>query len=267
MRDYDKNDKVSALISPNQYINHGLTVFASQSAALLGDPNFPKILDPAKRGERILRFQELYQQYSRLELSSDYDRPTAIDGLQQRLLRTMAVDGGFGILNDCRSQGLLCRSLLWHRGEDTARLKPIKFPDDREQVPSWSWMAFSGGIDYFPLTWNGYDWGDIQPPWPRTAGAAPSNFFTGKIRAVDCSIAKGSIVFDDPTTSPSSEGKAFLLSIEKTSKDVKDKKHYILVVRPKNTLGRDGRPLYERIGAGYVLGRCLRGEATTCALE
>jgi hypothetical protein len=267
MRNHDKNEKVGNLLCPSSSNRQRLRVLSSRSAALLGDPNFPKILNPAKRGERILRFQELYQQYSRLELSSDYDRPTAIDGLQQRLLRTMAVDGGFGILNDCRSQGLLCRSLLWHRGEDTVRLKPIKFPNDREHVPSWSWMAFSGGIDYFPLTWNGYDWGDIQPPWPRTAGAAPSNLFTGKIRAVDCSIAKHSIIFDDPTTSPPSEAMAFVLSIEKTSKDIEDKKHYILVVRPKNNLGRDGSTLYERIGAGSVLGRHLRGKATEGALE
>jgi hypothetical protein len=233
---------------------------------LLGDPNFPKILNPAKRGERILHFQELYQQYSRLELSSDYDRPTAIDGLQQRLLRTMAVDGGFGILHDCRSHGLLCRSLLWHRGEDTVRLKPIKFPNDREHVPSWSWMAFSGGIDYFPLTWNGYDWERIQPPWPRPAGAAPSNVFSGKMRAFDYSMPECSIVFDDCTTPPSSEAMAFLLSIEKTPKHIDDKKHYILVVKPKKARGQDGGTMYERIGAGYVLGRCLRGEVTTCAL-
>jgi hypothetical protein len=266
MRDHDKNDKVSAFRCTKSADVQELTVLSSQSAALLGDPNFPKILNPAKRGERILRFQELYQQYSRLELSSDYDRPTAIDGLQQRLLRTMAVYGGFGILDDHRSKGLLRRSLLWRRGEDTTRLKPIKFPVDREHVPSWSWMAFSGGIDYFPLTWNGYDWQDIKSPWPCPTSASPSNTFTGKVREFDCSVVKDSIVFDDATMAPPYEAMAFVLGIEKEPKAIADKKHYILVVRPRTTPGPDGDISYERIGAGYVLGSCLKGESKTCSL-
>lgn len=104
--------------------------FVSKSAKLLGDPNFPQILNPAPQGERILRYQELYQMYSRLGLTMAYDRPTAIDGLQQRLLRTMTVQGGFGVFDEGETKGTLRRSLLWHRGNDTPNLTRISFPPD-----------------------------------------------------------------------------------------------------------------------------------------
>jgi hypothetical protein len=246
-----------------------LTMFFSKSAALLGDPDFPNILNPAKHGERILRFQELYQQYSRLELSSNHDRPTAIGGLQQRLLTTMGVDGGFGVLNDRGNKGLLRRSLLWHRGEDTASLTSIIFPKHREQVPSWSWMAVSGGIDYFSLKWAGYDWQHIQSPWPRKKDAQFSHAFIGKVQAFDCSAAKRdehNIVFDDPTNPELLAPMAIILGIEKLLKPVRDKRHYILVVRPKATLMSDSDAVYERVGAGYIPGGCLKGGATNCYL-
>ena len=241
----------------------------SQSAALLGDPDFPKILNPAKHGERILRFQELYQQYSRLDLSSDYDRPTAIDGLQRRLLRTMGVHGGFGVLDDRGNRGLLRRSLLWHRGMDTERLKPITFPSDRERVPSWSWMSFSGGIDYFSLTWNGFVWQDLQSPWPCPTDATSRNAFAGNVQAFDRSAAEDtefSIVFDNPADSELPRLMAIVLGIEKVQKEIEDKKHYILVVKPKTTIEPVSDTLYERIGAGYLPGKCLKGEVMTCSL-
>lgn len=235
---------------------------------MLGDPDFPRIFDPAKYGERILRFQELYRQYSRLDLSADYDRPAAIGGLQQRLLRTMGVRGGFGILDDPNKSGLLHRSLLWHRGEEFKQLKPIAFPSDRERVPSWSWMSVSGGIDYLALTWRQYDWQVIQPPWSPSPVRAP-NAFHGKAQVFDITAARvneDSVMFDNTLDSEVLEYMALVLGIEKGPKEIKDKRHYILVVRPKVKPLADGTVLYERVGAGYIPGRCLRGEASICTL-
>lgn len=240
--------------------------FVSGSAALLGDPNFPKILNPAKHGERILRFQELYQQYSRLDLSSDFDRPTAIDGLQQRLLSTMGVQGGFGILDDLSKPGILRRSLLWHRAIGVDRSKPIVFPHDQESVPSWSWMSRSGGIDYFSLTWNGYDWQEIRSPWSSSTGTPSKNKLVGMVQALDAEKIASGIIFDDPADSVHPNPMAIVLGIEKGSKAIRDKKHYMLVVKPTGTLDSDGNRLYERIGAGHVLGHYLGEEATSGSL-
>jgi hypothetical protein len=67
------------------------TKMKNNLAAFLGDPDFPQILSDATQGAKIRRYQRLYREYSRLGLSKPFDRPTAIDGLRQRLLRTMRV--------------------------------------------------------------------------------------------------------------------------------------------------------------------------------
>lgn len=114
-----------------------------------------------------MRYQNLYKQYSELDLTNAYDRPVAIDGLQDRILSALRTNGGFGVFDEGKKKGLLRRSLLWHRGNDTLRLRRIKFPADRaiSVVPSWSWMAYTGGIDYFTLPFGGMDWEEMQSPW------------------------------------------------------------------------------------------------------
>ena len=271
MRDYGEDEKVSAVywlclvqaVSWSKADNVN-----SESAALLGDPDFPKILDPATYGERIMRFQKLYKQYSRLDLSSNYDRPTAIDGLQQRLIRTMGVHGGFGVFHDPNKSSLLHRSLLWHRGADIERLKPIAFPNDGERVPSWSWMSVSGGIDYLTLEWRQYDWQKVQAPWPHSSGKTPHEF-GGLSRAFDLSNAipnEYDLVCDDPRNYNASEPMAIVLGIEKGPKADQVKKHYVLVVKSIMTSSANGPTSYKRIGAGYVLGKYLRGDPEPCWL-
>ena len=240
----------------------------SESATLLGDPEFPKILDRAKFGERLLRVQDLYRQYSRLDLTSDYDRPTAIDGLQQRLLRTMNVNGGFGILDDPNNNEFLMRSLLWCREVGIRRLKPIAFPSDRERVPSWSWMSVSGRIDYFRLELRQYDWQVIQPPWTFPSTNV-SNAFRGLSRVFDLTgvrVNEEDVIFDNLLDSDITRCEAIVLGIEKGTQAIEDRKHYVLMVRPNGIHGPDGEVLYERIGAGYASGRCLKGLSKICTL-
>ncbi|KAH8719330.1 hypothetical protein GQ44DRAFT_659386, partial [Phaeosphaeriaceae sp. PMI808] len=220
---------------------------------------FPKILNPATHGERIIRFQELYQRYSRLSLSNDYDRPTAINGLQQRLLRTMDVRGGYGVFDDCENPGLLRRSLLWYRGSDE-NLKAIVFPNDREKVPSWSWMGVSGGIDYFPLPFFRFDWKEVRSPWSNPSCTIVGNELVTDACEFDSSFAKSlecQVIFDTFADYKQCQTKAVVLGVEKGHKATEDKRHYILVVIPTTTPDSDGSFVCKRVGAGYVPGRCL----------
>ena len=151
-------------------------------ADLLGDSNFPeKAMRTQSRGLKIRYFQSLYKQYSQLELTHIQDRPLAIAGLESRLRKAYRLredywaKGGYGIFYDGPGHGLFHRSLLWQRGEDEPLLEPIDFSKrPQDSMPSWSWMAFTGGIDYLDPPFNKVDWEEkeVESPWSRTNGGS-----------------------------------------------------------------------------------------------
>jgi len=280
-------------------------------AAFLGDPCFPQILENAKQGERIQRYQDLYRRYSRLGLTNDCDRPLAIDGLQSRILTTLGISGGFGIFDEGeRKKGMLRRSLLWIRGKDTECLKKIVFPRDRaiSVVPSWSWMAYTGGIDYLsdPDEFGGIEWEVLQSPWwsaPISGGLSPgsphghSNLGLGVVQSpgqlpranselqggnialvakatqYDLSCLspdeKGELIWDTPGQSEQPETLCVVLGRVKlyqpgsstiTNGQIRTKAqqmHYLLLVKPTSARDRRGDKIYERVGAGYLPGKCI----------
>lgn len=236
----------------------------SNSAALLGDPNFPQILIAAPQGERIIRCQDLYKRYSRLDLTQSYDRPTAIDGMQQRLLRTMNVKGGFGMFDAGKTRGLLRRSLLWCRGADTVSLTRIEFPAERgvPMIPSWSWMAYAGGIDYLELDFDQIDWLDIKSPWSHPnrektpALTARARDYTQDIH----DLSEELLVFDVSGAPLHTRGVCLVLGVQKGNKPDGDRRHYVLFVIPTANIERDGRNQYERVGTGYLPGRCIAND-------
>ncbi|KAK4097370.1 hypothetical protein N658DRAFT_527113 [Parathielavia hyrcaniae] len=159
-----------------------LTKMSNQLAALLGDPNFPEVAILSRTlshsretsfGERILYFQDLYQTYSRLAFTEWADRAVALEGLEQRLSHGFKARGRLGILANAafppgRSPSLFYRSLLWHRGVDEPTLTRISFPPGRQKPPTWSWMAYRGGIDYLDVPFNRTEWETsegVRSPW------------------------------------------------------------------------------------------------------
>lgn len=248
-----------------------MTTLSNKSAELLGDPHFPQILDSEELGEKIARFQELYQIYSRLGLSNPYDRPTAIDGLQRRFLRKMHVQGGFGVFEGGENKGLLRRSLLWKRGADTPSLTRIEFPDGYAAVSSWSWMAYAGGkdangkdcaggIDYFKPKFGEFEWEDLVSPWSRSERSEQNNALTAKARQYKRRKGEGQIIIDAPAGLDQYEGMCVVLGIQKGSVLMDEKIHYVLVVVPTNKPDRNGSKVVERVGAGYLPGRCIIGD-------
>lgn len=213
-------------------------------------------------GERAVYYQPLYRQYSRLNLTVNYDRPIAIDDLQQRLLRTMDVQGGFGIFYDGHGPSLLLRSLLWRRGHDTQRLERIRFPVDsaRSTVPSWSWMAHAGGIDYFKLGFGHYEWEDLQSPWSagRNDSVISTNIaLTATAHEYDTSgLAEheSEMILDDPA---GFEAQPVLCAVLAKAKSKELQKHFVLIVVPTAAQAHTPYPVYERVGAGYLPGKCI----------
>ncbi|WAO91722.1 Protein kinase domain-containing protein [Fusarium falciforme] len=145
-------------------------------AAFLGDPNFPDLAIKSSKGTKIRFYEELYEGYSRLDLTKAYDRPIAIAGLEQRLVNAFETHGGYGVF-----QGeFFGRSLLWVRdARFTDKLKKIDFPSSQKYaVPTWSWMAYQGAITFMNLPFDEVDWEEgrdaIKSPWTWSDSSSSS---------------------------------------------------------------------------------------------
>jgi hypothetical protein len=244
-------------------------------AAFLGDPNFPQITMSATQGEKIIRFQNLYKMYSGLAFSNPCDRPVAVDGIQNRLLRAFGTRGGFGIFDeDVKSgqRGLLRRSLLWHRAPN-AELTRINFSPSRAlEVPSWSWMAYMGEIDYLKLDFGKVEWEYLRSPWSGgvgdsllTTSRGGNIALTGEAQDITFDAAvqhTGKVYFDSPGGSERSPLKCVVMGIEQGSQVRDSRIHYFILVGPAQSRKHDGTRVYERIGAGYLPGRCISPEGS-----
>jgi hypothetical protein len=255
-------------------------------ADFLGDPRFPdKAMRNTSRALKIEYFQGLYKQYSRLDFTRYEDRPIAIAGLEKRLRNAFATHGGFGIFDDGdRSQldnGLFHRSLLWKRSEEDVHedehrgqgavshwLEPIVFPPERDMhVPTWSWMAYKGAIDYMDPPYGTADWEttEITPPWTQGQKAPTDLVPLGRqvaLQAVvrDFNVAGSragevKLVYDRERTKGSNGQRAQCVVVAKSKerKAENSKSHFVLLVT-ETQFSTAGTKVYERAGVGVMLG-------------
>ncbi|RTE68477.1 hypothetical protein BHE90_017145 [Fusarium euwallaceae] len=134
-----------------------LTKMRSRGSTFFSDPDFPSL--SLKHLSPTQLYEQIYERYSRLRHAVTSDRPLAIAAVETRLLRALDTTGGYGILK--RHVG---RSLLWRRGLGEQMVR-IQFPPSHA-IPSWSWMAWTGGIEYLDLPSEGIKWEPIDIPFP-----------------------------------------------------------------------------------------------------
>lgn len=252
----------------------------STLASFLGDPAFPKLAIEFPRGGKIRLYQDLYMRYSRLALSHEQDRPVAIAGLEKRLIHSFGVHGGFGVLDD-DTPGLLRRSLLWCRASDVGSLERINFQDNgRQKVhhgvpspPTWSWMAYHGGIEYLDLPFDEVEWenDDILSPWTSSQpgtwySSDPGRHTTGLsviVREFDLeATAKpdSRLVYDIPTTASGlrMEAKCVILGKMKgADQSEKNRLHYVMLVSPTFPQVSRAGLAYKRVGVGCMPGHLI----------
>lgn len=207
------------------------------------------------------------------------DRPVAIAGLEKRLISSLRVRGGFGVLDDTGA-GLLRRSLLWHRAQGLGSLDLIPFNESNDLAsntpPSWSWMAYQGAINYLDLLFDQVEWEttDITSPWATTAlgtwsysrdrSAKPQGLRV-IARDFDTRTAgtaeDAKIVLDAPakTQLPMAALKCVILGRLKgqANGDRDDKTHYVLLVKSKRTDDAQWPNVYLRAGVGFMPGRMI----------
>ncbi|KAI0474846.1 heterokaryon incompatibility protein-domain-containing protein [Xylaria cf. heliscus] len=249
-----------------------LAKMRNNQAALLGDPKFPKVATFSSKGGRIRIYELLYKQYSRLQFTKAYDRPLAIAGIEQRLIRAFDTQGGYGVFT-C----YFGRCLLWQRDVTASQvMKPIQFPESQQyKIPSWSWMAYEGAITFMDLPFGGIDWEEkeVCSPWNTPSSGLTSlshmsnisnlSWHTADINErTDLTVAARDflasadtyIVYDRGERPKDRAVKCVIVGRRKLITDVDAGRiHYVLVIAQRPGLNAG----YERIGVGSLPGSAI----------
>ncbi|KAI1114936.1 HET-domain-containing protein [Nemania sp. NC0429] len=233
----------------------------NNQAALLGDPKFPKVATDSTKGGRIRLYELLYKQYSTLEFTRSYDRPLAIAGLEQRLIHAFSTQGGYGVF--ARYFG---RGLLWQRDVTLVphAMKPIEFPKSQKyKVPSWSWMAYEGAINFMDLPFGEIEWqeNEVRSPWNHSLDT--TWFTTNMEERIDLTVttrdffesADNHIVYDRGERPKDQVVKCVVVGKRRKAEVDAKRIHYVLVVAQKGGAGHDAG--YERIGVGSLPGSSI----------
>lgn len=190
------------------------------------------------------------------------DRPIAIKGLEERLVKTFATKGGFGIF-----ASYLERSLLWQRPLGGS-LTPITFPPGRN-VPSWSWMAYKGPISYVQAPFDLVDWTrDYVSPFSTLSGlkqhwevnnGGPSSFRgTARKLFMDTEEATEKIRFDQSNDYAIQDLRCIVIGKDKPDTPKGYVEHYVLVIM---AFPSDDTERFVRVGVGKLLaGHILQDE-------
>lgn len=112
------------------------------------DPNFPKRLLESGRRRTLNCISFLFQEYSKRNLTVPSDRCVAISGLVDRIAGALECRSRYGIF-----EKYLHRNILWQASDD--KIKKIEY---NFHMPSWSWMAYSGGIQFMDIPLGKVDW-------------------------------------------------------------------------------------------------------------
>ncbi|KAK1714251.1 heterokaryon incompatibility protein-domain-containing protein [Colletotrichum lupini] len=256
-----------------------MTKLDNNVAAFLGDPRFPTIAMNSSRGAKIHLYQDLYKQYSRLQFSRNEDRPFGIAGLEKRLIQSFKTHGGYGVFDD--GGGLLRRSLLWQRASVSA-LDRIIFPAERDlEVPTWSWMAYKGGIDYLEPPFDGVDWekSEIQSPW---ANKSPDGFYHTSDKSLGISLSAvarefsqldghhsaSKLIFDNPAKSDGQLPNVRVIVVGRSRDKTQDvRRCFVLLITPKALKSAGGLMVYERTGVGYMPDNCISQNGTPVKIQ
>ena len=127
-------------------------------------------------------------------------------------------------------------------------------------VPSWSWMAFTGGIDYFKPDFGSYHWESVTPPWASGGDGNNGITLVANAQGYDHRVMEHSpketmFVFDQAQYLHTKKTLCVVLGTEKKNVPAAFKKHYLLLVRPTIKHDRTGLKIYQRVGAGFLLGK------------
>ncbi|KAF2201403.1 HET-domain-containing protein [Delitschia confertaspora ATCC 74209] len=216
------------------------------------DPQFPKRLIQSGNRRTVNFITSLFQDYSKRSPTVLTDRCVAISGLEDRIKDVLNCKSRYGIF-----QKYLHRNLLWKASEE--KVKKIAY---EHHVPSWSWMAYSGGIQFMNIPFNTVDWIDnlrfdeececdhaiVSNVWKFENCMIELHGALYKISDSD-GMPRGWVQYDvEAGEELDKEGCIVVGRIKDNENDALGiKKYYILVVRPTSVDAE-----YKRVGIGLI---------------
>lgn len=223
------------------------------------DPSFPKRL--VKSGyQRTMEFIHfLSAEYSKRGLTEKTDRCVAISGLEDRVAHVKECQSRYGIF-----QPFLHRNLLWQRSAEE-RMKRIGY--ETQAVPSWSWMAYDGGIQFMDIPFGDVDWmvnlrfkKKHKHEWFNENGKHALVTDIGGFQncgleqrntnyvILDSNKAeRGWIQYDVEASENFRVERCVVVGRESRENELGQRKYYILVVRPTSVDSE-----YTRVGVGWI---------------
>jgi hypothetical protein len=122
-----------------------------QEKYLKYDPIFPSRLMTSSSDLAVEFLHSLFKDYSKRGLTKKSDRCVAIVGLEARIAGALKCESRYGTF-----QKYLHRNLLWKASD--SKVERIAY--STRHVPSWSWMAYHGGIKFMHITFTRVSWVD-----------------------------------------------------------------------------------------------------------
>jgi hypothetical protein len=98
----------------------------------------------------LVFLQSLLEDYSKRSLSEPTDRAVALFGLAARIASALDCKENYGIFDL-----YLHRNLLWQRSDLQNMIQRIEYKS--RNVPSWSWMAYTRGIEFINVNLSQLD--------------------------------------------------------------------------------------------------------------
>jgi hypothetical protein len=219
------------------------------------DPSFPDRLFESGRRRTVEFVHFLFENYSKRGLTKPTDRRVAASGLEARIAGALRCNSKHGIF-----EKYLHRNLLWQTSDK--QTERITYTNDQE-VPSWSWMACSGGIEFMEIPMGLVSWAEtlaFDTECDSTALIADVGKFldcTMKAEGDRCIVLDistnneaGWIRYDIESGAEGSENHCVVVG--KTEDNNAAQQYYVLVVVPT---GKDGE--YRRVGVGKVGTGCV----------
>jgi hypothetical protein len=209
----------------------------SQKASFLGDSDFPRSAEDFVKGKKIKLVQSLYERYSNMELTFSWDRPNAIRGLEARLMKTFGGTCVYGILRP-----YFHRCLLWKKKGNS--MKPIS-PSPGKKIPSWSFMAYEGAIEYIDPPGSKVEWMKdlVWPPSEPKTEAIDNHGLNRQIKNDDRSLLEieapiwdlveprvEDMTLDTDTPFDAHQSKCVIVGVSNQSTE-SERAYYVLIVQ------------------------------------